>query len=417
MQEKTNSRLFLLLFLATLAAFGPFVTDFYLPTLPEQTTDFRTTPALVQLGLSTTMWGLAAGQLFVGPISDKTGRRKPLAWCLLIFTLSTLGTALAPTIWMFLAMRFLEGLGASGAIVMSRSVAADRYTGRELGSFMAVMGAIQGIAPISAPLLGALVAAHVGWRGIFWILFAAGVALLLITVFVLAETHPRSRAEMRADAGTAPAHENECAETLEASARILFTDPVFVAIVIQQFLSSAILFCHISSSPFILRGHFGLSSEAYGLIFGGMALSLAVGATLSSRFADPLKALAVGAFGMLAGSAILAASFAADISFAGVLPSYVVVLFSLGLTLPAAMTAALTLHRKRSGFAAAVLGAVSFVGGGLVAPFTAMGDARACLCAIFLASAALLVALSLWLGRHMRLEAARGQAVDFSGGR
>ncbi len=71
MTTSSNSRVFLLLFLATLAAFGPFVTDFYLPTLPEQTTDFHTSPAMVQLGLSNIMWGLAAGQLLVGPISDR----------------------------------------------------------------------------------------------------------------------------------------------------------------------------------------------------------------------------------------------------------------------------------------------------------------------------------------------------------
>ena len=80
MTTSSNSRVFLLLFLATLAAFGPFVTDFYLPTLPEQTTDFHTSPAMVQLGLSNIMWGLAAGQLLLGPISDRRGRKKPLVW-------------------------------------------------------------------------------------------------------------------------------------------------------------------------------------------------------------------------------------------------------------------------------------------------------------------------------------------------
>ena len=141
-----NSRLFLLLFLAVLAAFGPFVTDLYLPTLPEQAREFAAAPATVQLGLSMTMWGLAIGQLFVGPLSDVRGRRGPLLASLLVFTGATFGAAVAPTIELFLLWRFLEGLGASGAIVMSRAVAADRYTGRALGQFMAVMGAIQGVA-------------------------------------------------------------------------------------------------------------------------------------------------------------------------------------------------------------------------------------------------------------------------------
>ena len=80
MTASSNSRIFLLFFLATLAAFGPFVTDFYLPTLPEQTTDFHTSPAMVQLGLSNIMWGLAAGQLLVGPISDQPWLQRPLKY-------------------------------------------------------------------------------------------------------------------------------------------------------------------------------------------------------------------------------------------------------------------------------------------------------------------------------------------------
>ena len=130
---KENSRLFLVLFLAVLAAFGPFVTDLYLPTLPEQAREYAAAPATVQLGLSMTMWGLAIGQLFVGPLSDVRGRRGPLLASLLVFTGATFGAAVAPTVELFLLWRFLEGLGASGAIVMSRAVVADRYTGRALG--------------------------------------------------------------------------------------------------------------------------------------------------------------------------------------------------------------------------------------------------------------------------------------------
>lgn len=95
---KENSRLFLLLFLAVLAAFGPFVTDLYLPTLPEQAREYAAAPATVQLGLSMTMWGLAIGQLFVGPLSDVRGRRGPLLASLLVFTGATFGAAVAPTV-------------------------------------------------------------------------------------------------------------------------------------------------------------------------------------------------------------------------------------------------------------------------------------------------------------------------------
>ena len=102
--------------------------------------------------------------------------------------------------------------------------------------------------------------------------------------------------------------------------------------------------------------------------------------------------------------------------FSWVVPCYVILLSSLGLTLPAAMTASLTLHRQRAGFAAAVLGAVCFVGGGLVAPLTALADARLCLSVILLVSSVLLVIVSVWLSLRMKLEKARGETLDLGGG-
>lgn len=397
MTTSSNSRVFLLLFLATLAAFGPFVTDFYLPTLPEQTTDFHTSPAMVQLGLSNIMWGLAAGQLLVGPISYRRGRKKPLFWCLVLFAVTTAVAAAATEIHVFLVMRFFEGLGAAGAIVLSRSIAADRYTGRELGSFMGVMGAIQGIAPITAPMLGALIADAAGWRGIFWILFGTGVVLAFITLFVFVETLPRSRINSaeRSSNGTQR-------ESIRESSAKLIADPVFCGIVFQQLLASGILFGHISSSPFIFRGHFDLSPELYGLTFGLLALGITAGAVISSRI-DPLKALGVGAVGMLVCAIFVAVCFITNLSLWVVLPFYFFLMAFLGLTLPAAMTAALTLHRQRAGFAAAVIGSVRFVGGGLVAPLTAIGEVTRTASIIFVVCGVLLVLISFWLNRRMKL--------------
>lgn len=397
MNASSNSRIFLLFFLATLAAFGPFVTDFYLPTLPEQTTDFHTSPAMVQLGLSNIMWGLAAGQLLVEPISDRQGRKKPLFWCLVLFAVTTAVAAAATEIHVFLVMRFFEGLGAAGAIVLSRSIAADRYTGRELGSFMGVMGAIQGIAPITAPMLGALIADAAGWRGIFWMLFGTGVVLAFITLFVFVETLPRSRINSAQSSSNGTQR-----ESIRESSAKLIADPVFCGIVFQQLLASGILFGHISSSPFIFRGHFDLSPELYGLTFGLLALGITAGAVISSRI-DPLKALGVGAVGMLVCAVFVAICFITNLSLWAVLPFYFLLMAFLGLTLPAAMTAALTLHRQRAGFAAAVIGSVGFVGGGLVAPLTAIGEVTRTASIIFVVCGVLLVLISFWLNRRMKL--------------
>ena len=279
---------------------------------------------------------------------------------------------------------------------MSRAVAADRYTGRALGQFMAVMGAIQGVAPITAPLLGSLVAEFVGWRGIFWLLFAMGVALIVVTALRLAET--RRVVRKKSDVGATSTKP----ESLRESLRALFGDSAFVAIVLQQIFASAVLFGHIASSPFIFQEHFGLSSFAYGLFFGAMALGITVGAAFSSRMSSPEAAMLAGAVGLLGAAVLLAFAYAVGASLLWVTPVYFVLLVMLGLTLPAAMTAALSRHRARSGLAAAVLGAVGFGGGGLVAPLTTLGAPTVTTAWLFIVSAVVLVVIGVVLRRVTR---------------
>ena len=132
MGSKRNSKTFILLFLGLLSAFGPFVMDMYLPTLPAMSGYFRTTSSMVQLGLTTSMAGLAAGQLFFGPLSDKYGRRPVLLVALMLFLLSTAGCIFSENILQFIALRFLQGVSGAGGVVLSRSIAADKYSAREL---------------------------------------------------------------------------------------------------------------------------------------------------------------------------------------------------------------------------------------------------------------------------------------------
>lgn len=141
--KNKNSKLFLLILLGMLTAFGPFVTDMYLPSLPSMGAYFRTTPSLVQLGLTASMIGLAAGQIFFGPLSDKYGRRSPLLAAMSLFIISTIGCIFAPTIEIFVIMRLLQGIAGAGGIVISRSVATDMFTGKELAKTLAIIGGNQ----------------------------------------------------------------------------------------------------------------------------------------------------------------------------------------------------------------------------------------------------------------------------------
>lgn len=178
MKGKKNSKVFILVFLGMLTAFGPFVTDMYLSTLPAMSDYFHTTSSMVQLGLTASMIGLAAGQLLFGPLSDKYGRRLPLIISMALFAVATIGCIYSYTIMQFVGWRLVQGIAGAGGIVISRSVAADKYAGRELAKMLALIGAINGVAPVAAPMGGGFLAGSVGWIGIFWCLFVLGLILL-----------------------------------------------------------------------------------------------------------------------------------------------------------------------------------------------------------------------------------------------
>lgn len=163
MRQNKNSKTFILVFLGMLTAFGPFVTDMYLPTLPAMSDFFNTTSSMVQLGLTTSMVGLAVGQLFFGPLSDKYGRRSPLIIAMMLFLVSSVGCIYSQTIMQFVGFRLIQGIAGAGGIVISRSIAADKFSGRELGKMLAIIGAINGVAPIAAPMGGGMLADSVGW--------------------------------------------------------------------------------------------------------------------------------------------------------------------------------------------------------------------------------------------------------------
>ncbi|MFR8082579.1 MAG: MFS transporter [Odoribacter splanchnicus] len=146
-----NSKTFLLVLLGILAAFGPFVTDMYLPGLPSMTVYFDTTASMVQLGITTAMLGLGFGQIIVGPLSDKYGRKLPLLLSLWLFIFSTIVCSCSWSIGAFIFFVFSRNWWAGG-IVISRSVATDCYGGKELAKAFAMISAVNGLAPILAPV-------------------------------------------------------------------------------------------------------------------------------------------------------------------------------------------------------------------------------------------------------------------------
>ena len=180
MNRNNENYTFLFVTLGLLTAFGPFVTDFYLPALPALADYFRSSASMAQMSLTTGMFGLAVGQVFIGPISDRYGRRMPLLVSMAAFIVATALCIVAPNIYLFNLLRLFQGFTAAGGIVLARSIATDMYTGNELTRFIAMISAVNGVAPVVAPVVGGMLLDFTSWKGTFVLLLLVGAALAVL---------------------------------------------------------------------------------------------------------------------------------------------------------------------------------------------------------------------------------------------
>lgn len=217
--------------LGILTAFGPICTDFYLPALPQISSDLHTSIPLSQLSLTAALIGLGIGQLFFGPWSDRIGRRKPLMLALALFTLSSIGCMFVQDITQMVVMRFIQGFAGAGGAVLARAIASDRYVGKQLAQFFALIMAINGIAPIIAPVLGGIQLQFTEWQGLFASLSILGVVIFLLCYFLIAESHDPNRVGQ-----------------LQKSFKLAFTtvvkDKIFIGLCLMQSMMMGGLFAY-----------------------------------------------------------------------------------------------------------------------------------------------------------------------------
>ena len=353
--------IFFLIMIACLGAFASLINDMYLPTVPTIMREFHTTPAVTQLGLTMAMVGMACGAGVWGSLSDKYGRKPILIISLVIFSIGTAISLFSSNITFFVSCRFVMGFGGGGAVVLSRSIPTDIYSGRNLAVIMALVGAINGIAPAAGPLLGGFLAKAVGWRGIFAVLLAIGVIMIFSTAR-MKESLPPAKRE----------HGKGLKQYLEAY-KALFKNGRYMLYVCVKGTSIGLLYGYISSAPFIIQDHFHYSAMAFGAIIGANAVAIALGSMAAVRFKILKQAMVVGIIGMFVFAVADAIVFLTTPSLLLYELFSVPMLFFSGMIYTGANTLAMAEGSSDAGTASAILSIVKYAFAGVAAPLVGLG--------------------------------------------
>ena len=357
MAMSKGKQLWLTVFLGLMTAMAPLATDMYLPALPTVQVDFEITASLAQMTLTMTMIGMALGQIFAGPISDRYGRKWPLTAGMVVFTLSTVGCVWAQDIMVFLFFRFISGFAGASGIVIAKAIARDVCQGPELTKFFAMLMMVNGLAPIIAPVIGGQILLYTSWRGVFVVLVAVGLFQLIATL-IYKETLPKDQrlAGLRESFAKFP---------------MLLKNRYFLGHCLVQCFVFGAFFSYLAGSSFVFQNIFQVSPQMFSLIFGGIGagllLSGALPARLAGRVAD-VKMLHISLLVPLIGSALLLLAFSAGMGMAVILPVLFLTIVPLSVMGAASFSLALSRQGKNAGSASALIGFFSMILGGCMMP-------------------------------------------------
>lgn len=359
----------LLLALALLSATAPFATDMYLPTLPAVGAEFGAPDSVVQLTLSGFFVGMALGQLMVGPISDVIGRRRLLIVGAIVALLASAIAALSPSIAIFVAARFLQGLGGGACVVLARAMVPDLLSGREAAKTYSLLMAILAIAPAVAPIVGGLLAEPIGWRGIYWVLTGLHAVQLLVVLKIVPETGGQS------PGGQGATGQRFLTRVLSNYATVL-KSPRFWGFLTAMAFAFASMFCYIAASSFVFQQEFGLSPRGYAAVFALNALGMCVGSFVNSRCIDKLgtkKVMLGGLCLALLGNVLLLIAVLSGAGLVWIILALLLCISPNGVIMGNSTAMATGLMRTRAGSVTAIMGFGQSVLAAVVGPLMGLG--------------------------------------------
>ncbi|MFD8597095.1 multidrug effflux MFS transporter [Kitasatospora sp. NPDC059646] len=379
--------------LALLSFLMPLATDMYLPAFPRMIGELGTTASGVQSTLTAFLIGSGAGQLVLGPLSDRLGRRRPILVGAAVCTVATALCAVAPGLPVLVVLRFVAGFSGAAGLVVGRAVVADLASGVVAARLFGVLMALGGIAPVVAPLAGgAVVGGAGGWRGVFWVLAAVSAVMFLAALVFLPESLPVARRRS-----------GDPAATVRAAGAVL-TDRVYLGYAFAFTFGCGAVFCYLAGSPFLLQNVLGFGVGGASLAFSAGALAAAVSSAVGARLVGrhtPDRLLRIGlAVLLVATCAALVLASAGRLDRVPALSLVVLAFLGLGQVFGTATALAVGRVPYAAGTGSAVLGALQSAFGAAVAPLVGLGgEDTAVPMFVGMAGCSLLAVLSLLLTR------------------
>lgn len=393
-EDRTIGPRALVLLVGLLALLPAVTVDMYLPSLPVVADELRTTHAAAQFTITGMLVGGAVGQLLVGPLSDRLGRRRPVLVGLALHVVLSLLCLVAGSIGQLATLRVLQGLGTASATVSAMAIVRDTWTGAEAARILSRLMLVIAVAPLLAPTVGSAVADLWGWRAVFGTLAVLGTALLLLVLRRLPETLP-------------PHRRSAGAVAVVRTYPTLLRDGRFVALAVIPGMSMALVMSYVAGSTFVFQTEYGLTPQQFALVFAVGGTSLVTGSQVNAalvRRVGPLRLLRVGLPVTVALAAVAVAVAQARLGVVALVGAIWFTTSALGFVIANASALALSRHGERAGAAAAVIGFFQAGLAGSVSPLVGvLGGDGVAMTAVMLGSVAVaLVVLALGTPAYRR---------------
>lgn len=356
--EQTNQRQYSttwIMLLALLTALGPLSIDMYLPALPQMADEFGVSTQMVANTLPAYFLGLAIGQLFYGPVSDRIGRKTPLYFGLTLYVIASLACVLVTNEWALIIARIFQALGGCVGVVIARAAIRDRLDVQGSAQAFSSMMIVMGLAPILAPIFGAWILIFFPWQSIFVCLAMIGVICGLCVHFFFKESLP---VERRLKLSTYQV------TTLYAA---IFKDQSFRLPMLAGCLTGAALFCYISSASAVFMGQYGLSQQHFSYAFAfnaaGIMLMSSLNKHLNTQMGVFPRLVLGGSIQCFGAVCVVSAGLMVNAPLWFLMSGLFLVVSGIGLTGPNAMALAMSEQGARAGTASAIMGSMQFACG------------------------------------------------------